>query len=124
MGEKAVRGIRGAIPVESNTAKDIGDATKELLQALIEANEVKSEDIASVFFTVTPDLNADFPATAARELGLSLVPLLCAREIDVPNGMPRLIRVLLHVNTKKTQGQIRHQYLGEAAELRPDLMKK
>lgn len=121
MGEQAVRGIRGAITAEDNTAEAISKATKELLQALIKVNEINTEDIASIFLTTTPDLNADFPATAARELGWNLVPLLCAREIDVPNGMKQLIRVLMHVNTSKSQAEIRHQYLGNAATLRPDL---
>lgn len=123
MGEKVVRGIRGAITVKSNTAEDIGKATSELLEALVEANDLKKEDIASIFFTTTPDLNADFPASAAREMGWTLVPLLCAREIDVPNSMSRLIRVLIHVNTVKTQEQIKHRYLGDAAVLRTDLMQ-
>ncbi len=124
MGEKTVRGIRGAIKAQGNTAEDICRATAELLKAIVEVNEIRTEDIASIFFTTTPDLNADFPATAARELGWNLVPLLCAREIDVPGSMPKLIRVLMHVNTTKTQDQIKHQYLGEAAVLRPDLAGK
>ena len=123
MGEKAVRGIRGAITVERNTAEDISRATIELLTKTVEANEVNTEDIASVFLTVTPDLNAEFPARAARRMGWRLVPLLCAREIDVPGGMPKLIRVLMHINTTKTQAEIRHQYLGEAAAIRADLME-
>jgi len=124
MGEKVVRGIRGAITVKENTTQEIFEATAELLRNIVEANGIKTEDIASVFLTTTPDLNADFPATAAREMGWSLVPLLCAREIDVPGSMPRLIRVLMHVNTCKKQDEIKHLYLGEAAVLRPDLMKK
>jgi chorismate mutase len=124
MGEYFVRGIRGANTAKGNTKEDIFLATKELLMALVEANQIETEDIASVFLTTTPDLNADFPAYAARELGWDLVPLLCAREIDVPNAMPSLIRVLMHVNTRKSQPEIRHLYLGDAASLRPDLMKK
>lgn len=124
MGDKVVRGIRGAITVEGNTAEEICKATKELLLALIRANEIETEDIASIFLTTTPDLNADFPATAAREMGWTLVPLLCAREIDVPNRMSKLIRVLMHVNTDKTQAEIKHQYLGQASTLRPDLANK
>ena len=124
MGEKVVRGIRGAITVKENTTQEIFEATAELLRNIVEANGIKTEDIVSVFLTTTPDLNADFPATAAREMGWSLVPLLCAREIDVPGSMPRLIRVLMHVNTCKKQDEIKHLYLGEAAVLRPDLMKK
>lgn len=121
--QERVRGIRGAITAQANTKNDIFSATKELLKAIVEENEINTEDIASIFLTTTPDLNADFPATAAREMGWHLVPLLCAREIDVPNATSRLIRVLMHVNTTKTQAEIKHQYLGAAAGLRPDLMK-
>ena len=122
MGQKMVRGIRGAITAKSNTREHIFEATINLLKAIVEVNHIEIEDVASVFLTTTPDLNADFPASAAREIGWGLVPLLCAREIDVPNGMPKLIRILIHINTTKTQAQIKHQYLGEAAKLRPDLM--
>lgn len=124
MQESSVRGIRGAITAKANTRADIFFATKELLNAIVEANQIESEDIASIFLTTTPDLNADFPASAARELGWHLVPLLCAREIDVPHAMPKLIRVLMHVNTTKTQAEIRHLYLGDAAGLRPDLAEQ
>lgn len=124
MQERFVRGIRGAITAKANTKAEMFSATKELLIAIVEDNQIKTEDIASIFLTTTPDLNADFPATAARDLGWHLVPLLCAREIDVPDAMPRLIRVLMHVNTTKTQAEIKHLYLGEAAGLRPDLVQK
>lgn len=125
MGEQqAVRGIRGAITVKANTATDISESTAILLKTIVEANEINTEDIASIFLTTTPDLNAEFPAYAAREMGWTLVPLLCAREIDVLKATPKLIRVLMHVNTSKTQAEIKHQYLGEAAGLRPDLMAK
>lgn len=124
MGETKVRGIRGAITAKNNTAEDICASTTTLLLQMIAENGVNIEEIASVFFTTTPDLNADFPASAARELGWKLVPLLCAREIDVPNSMPKLIRILIHVNTEKTQAEIKHQYMGEAAGLRPDLTEK
>lgn len=124
MGEKAVRGIRGAITANENSGKEICEATKKLLITMVEANSIDTEDIASIFLTTTPDLNADFPASAARELGWNLVPLLCAREIDVPGSMGRLIRVLMHVNTYKTQAEITHLYLGEASSLRPDLSVK
>jgi len=124
MGEHLlVRGIRGAISVEGNTSRELIDATKELLITLVKENDLNTEDIASIFFTVTPDLNADFPASAARELGWTYVPLLCAREIDVPDGPPKLIRVLVHANTAKSQQEISHVYLKDAANLRPDLRK-
>ena len=124
MEERSVRGIRGAITVKANTRDDIFLATKELLKATIEANQIAIEDIASIFLTTTPDLNAVFPARAAREMGWHLVPMLCARELDVPDAMPKLIRVLLHVNTTKTQAEITHLYLGDAAGLRPDLAQQ
>ncbi len=124
MSNNMVRGIRGAIDVKSNTVEDISLATKVLLKAIVDKNEIKVEDIASIFFTVSPDLNAFFPATAARELGWHLVPMLCAREIDVPDGPVMLLRVIMHVNTTKTQEQIKHQYLGKAAALRPDLVQE
>jgi len=117
----SVRGIRGAIRVENNLKEEIFTATRELLAAMVKANDVQAEDIASVFFTVTADLNAEFPAYATRDTGWEMVPLLCAREIDVPGSMTGVIRVLLHVNTSLTQKQIKHQYLGETARLRPDL---
>lgn len=116
-----VRGIRGAIRVAENSEEAIISATKELFLKMIESNEVKPEDIASVFFTATTDLNAEYPAYATRGLGFDLVPLLCAREMEVPKGMTRLIRILIHVNTEKTQENIKHQYLGETSKLRPEL---
>jgi len=115
------RGIRGAIRAEANTKESIFEATRTLLAKIIEANEIELDDIASIFFTATVDLNADYPAYAARDLGWTSVPLLCAREMDVPGGMSRVIRVLLHVNTAKSQTQIQHQYLGDTSRLRPDL---
>jgi chorismate mutase len=96
-------------------------AVKELLSAVVRENQIELEDIASVFFTATKDLNAKFPALAAREMGWRYVPLLCAREIDVPGAMAGVIRVLLHVNTEKSQDQLKHLYLRDAAALRPDL---
>ena len=116
-----MRGIRGANCAEANSREAIFEATQNLLTRIIEANEIEIERIASIFITATPDLTADFPAFAAREIGLSLVPLLCATEIDVPGAMKRVIRVLIHVDTEKQQADIRHQYLGETARLRPDL---
>ena len=113
------RGVRGATIATANTREAICSATQELLRRLIEANEIPMEEIASAFFTVTDELDAEYPALAAREMGWIYVPLLCAREIAVPGGLARCIRVLLHVNTEKTQEQIRHVYLREAAILRP-----
>jgi chorismate mutase len=113
------RGVRGATTATANTREAICSATQELLRRLIDANEIPMGEIASAFFTVTDDLDAEYPALAAREIGWVYVPLLCAREIAVPGGLPRCIRVLLHINTEKTQEQIRHIYLREAATLRP-----
>lgn len=117
----ACRGIRGATTVEANTAKAILDATGELLAAMVEANGLAAEDIASAVFTVTADLDAAFPAQAARQLGWHQVPLLDALEIPVPGSLPRCVRVLLHWNTGRGQAEIRHVYLRGAAGLRPDL---
>jgi chorismate mutase len=113
-----LRGIRGAITVERNSGEEILAATRELLEIIKIKNELNPEDIASVFFTVTPDLDAVFPASAAREMGWKYTPLLCATEINVPGSLRNCIRVLLHVNTEKTQQEIRHVYLREAVCLR------
>jgi chorismate mutase len=117
----AVRGIRGAISVEANTTEAIGAATTRLLVAMSEANGIEPPAIISAFFTVTTDLNAAYPAAAARALGWLDVPLLDAQEIEVPTGMPRVIRVLLHVETDRARRDIRHVYLDKAVTLRPDL---
>lgn len=116
-----VRGIRGAVGVEANTASAIGEATRRLLESICRANGVAPSAIISAFFTVTVDLNAAFPATAARAMGWTDVPLLDAQEIEVPGGMPRVIRVLLHVDTDRARGDIEHVYLGRTEALRPDL---
>lgn len=117
----AIRGIRGAIQISENSVEAIRGATQELLLSMISANAVVTSDIVSAFFTVTTDLNADYPAAAARAMGWSQVPLLDAQEIEVPGGMPRVIRVLLHVETARTQSDVEHIYLRGAAALRPDV---
>ncbi|MFZ3102916.1 MAG: chorismate mutase [Desulfitobacteriaceae bacterium] len=117
-----VRGVRGATTVEENSAELIKTATKELLQAIIKENSLCLEDIVSAIFTVTPDLNADFPASSAREIGWERVPLLCTTEIPVPGAVPLCIRILLHVNTTLSQKEINHVYLRKAVALRKDLM--
>jgi len=121
MAESAVRGLRGATTATANTPDAIGAATRELVRALLAENQIDPDDIASIIFTVSPDLNAQYPALSARELGLHTVPLLCATEIGVPGGQPRCIRVLMHVNTTRRQTEMRHVYLREARALRPDL---
>jgi chorismate mutase len=118
-GPMRCRGIRGATTVTENSREAILAATRELLALIVERNEVEVEEIASVFFTVTDDLDAEHPALAARQLGWHDVALLCAREIPVPGSLRRVIRVLLHVNTTKSLAAIRHVYLREAVTLRP-----
>ena len=115
----ACRGIRGATTVEANTAEDILEATTELLTALIRLNDLRAEDVASAIFTTTTDLTATFPALAARDLGWTEVPLLCAHEMAVPGALDRAVRVLLHVNTTRSAAEIRHVYLKGAQQLRP-----
>ena len=114
----SVRGIRGAITVPANDKGEIISATKELLQALIIKNNLDVAEIASAFFSTTRDLNAEFPAVAAREIGWHDTPLLCGNEIDVPGSLPLCIRVLLHVNTDQPQTAIHHVYLRAAKNLR------
>lgn len=114
------RGIRGAVTVPANTREAILDATRELLGEVVARNAVEVEEITSVFFTVTEDLDAEHPARAARQLGWQQVPLLCAREIPVPGSLGRCIRVLFHVNTSMSQEEIQHVYLRDAAQLRPE----
>src|SRR5512146_3310687 len=113
------RGLRGATTAADNSAAAILAATRELLERLVARNALDVADIASAFFTVSDDLDAAYPALAARELGWSEVALLCAREIPVPNSVARCIRVLLHINTTKGQSELRHVYLREAVSLRP-----
>ncbi len=118
-----IRGIRGATTVPADDPDLILDATRELLEQILAANEtMHPEDIASAVFTVTEDLASAFPAQAARQMGWDLVPMLCAREIPVPNSLPRVIRVLVHWNTDISQNQITHVYLRDAVRLRPDLL--
>lgn len=117
-----VRGIRGAHCVEADDPELILAATRELLEEICRRNEIDDyDDICSAVFTTTADLTSTFPAEAARAMGMGMVPLLCAREIPVPDSMPRCIRILFHVNTEKPQSEIQHVYLGEAKRLRPDM---
>ena len=114
------RGIRGATTVERNQREEILTATTELLELLIARNDLRAGDVASAIFTVTGDLDAEFPALAARMLGWSEVALMCMREIPVPGSLPMCIRILLHVNTERSAGEINHIYLRGAVNLRPD----
>ncbi len=114
------RGVRGATTVKANTREAILEATAELLQAMAEANELDSEDVASAFFTSSSDLNAEFPALAARQMGWTDVALLCGHEMQVPGSLLMCLRILLHVNTEKKASEIVHVYLHGARVLRPD----
>ena len=116
-----VRGIRGATTVVVDEAEAILSATEELVRELVAANTIAPEDVASALFTVTPDLRAEFPAAAARRMGWTMVPLLNFTEIGVPGRLERCIRMLVHVNTERTQDEMVHVYLREAVSLRPDL---
>ena len=117
-----VRGVRGATVASQDLPEAILSATRELLEAILQANpSMQPGDLASALFTVTDDLYSAYPAQAARQMGWSLVPLMCAREMPVPGGLPRCIRLLLHWNTDLPQPAVRHVYLGAAASLRPDL---
>jgi chorismate mutase len=115
------RGVRGATLVERNEREAILAANRQLLALLIRRNEIDSRDVASAIFTTTPDLDAEFPALAARQLGWLDVPLLCGHEIDVPCGLARCARVLIHWNTAKEQSDIHHVYIHGAEQLRPDI---
>jgi chorismate mutase len=117
----AVRGVRGAIQVDRNDRDEILEATTELVQEVLRRNDLAGDDLISILFTATPDLTAEFPAYAARALGLTDVPLMCATELSVPGAMPRVLRLLAHVDTGRSRAQLRHVYLRGAAALRTDL---
>lgn len=116
-----VRAIRGATQLDCNTAEAMESATKELLLAILAANELTPSEMISVILTVTPDLNAAFPAAYAREVGFESVPLICAVEIDVPGALPRVLRVMAHCNTERSLSDISHIYLHGASALRRDI---
>ena len=117
------RGIRGATTIETDTKESVLPATRELLDAILASNpDLKTDDIASALFTVTGDIASAYPALAARQMGWDLVPMMCAREIPVKGSLPLCIRVLIHWNTNKQQSEIKHVYLRNAVQLRPDLV--
>jgi len=116
----ACRGIRGATTAIANTAEDILEVTHEMMRALIALNDLVPDDVASAHFTTTPDLNATFPALAAREIGWLEVPLMCSHEMNVPAALQKCVRVMLHVNTTKSASEIKHVYLKGACQLRPE----
>ncbi len=114
------RGVRGAVTATENSEKAIIDATYELLQTIVELNDMHPDDVASVYFTTTVDLNATYPALAARQMGWYDTALICGHEMNVPDSLPRCIRILIHWNTSLTAKEINHVYLGDAQSLRPD----
>ncbi|MPZ90429.1 MAG: chorismate mutase [Actinobacteria bacterium] len=121
MADQRLRALRGATTAAADEGRAIVDATERLLAEMIGRNGIATEDLVSMIFTTTADLSAEFPAAAARALGLSSVPLLCAREIDVPGSVPRCIRVLMHLYTTRPAETLRHVYLEGAEQLRTDL---
>ncbi|TYB44779.1 chorismate mutase [Actinomadura chibensis] len=117
----AVRAVRGATQVEADDRDQILEATTELVAAVMARNELHTDDVISVIFTVTPDLTAEFPALAARKLGFHEVPLLCATEIGVPGALPRVIRLMAHIETERPRSDVQHVYLRGATALRLDI---
>jgi chorismate mutase len=117
----AVRAVRGAIQVDEDDREQVLDATTELLQTVLERNGLSQEDLISVLFTATPDLTSEFPAYAARQMGFVDVPLMCASEIAVAGAMPRVLRLLAHVETDRPRADMKHAFLRGAAALRRDL---
>lgn len=118
------RGVKGATTVERNTRDAILSATDELLGLMVEHNDIDPDDVASALFSTTTDLNAEFPAVAARRMGWTEVPLSCVHELDVPGSLRLCLRILLHVNTERSAREITHVYLRGARALRPDLVAR
>lgn len=116
-----IRGIRGATQLNRDNPQEMVDAVSELLTHMLEANQVEIEDLVSIIFTATPDLTCEFPAVAARKIGLGSVPLLCSVEIDVPDALPRVVRILMQTHSNKALAEIKHIYLRGATVLRKDL---
>lgn len=117
----ACRGVRGATTVEKNDREDILKATRQLLALMLRQNGIDPADVASAIFTTTTDIDAEFPALAARQLGLLDVPLLCGHEMAIPGSLPLCVRILIHWNTDKSQAEIKHVYERDAKRLRPDI---
>jgi chorismate mutase len=116
-----VRGIRGAVQLEQDSASEMLEQVSQLLTEMLKVNQVKNEDLISIILTATPDLKSEFPAAAARQIGLGAIPLLCSVEIDVKDALPRVIRVLIHAHSDRELTDIKHVYLGGASVLRKDL---
>ncbi|GAA3756939.1 chorismate mutase [Streptomyces tremellae] len=117
----AVRAVRGAVQLEQDEAKHMGEQVKQLLTAILERNALTADELISIWFTATPDLHSDFPAAAARDLGIVDVPLICAQELDIAGAMPRVVRILAHVESDRPKSEVSHVYLGAAAALRKDI---
>jgi chorismate mutase len=117
----AVRAVRGAVQLEQDEAGHMDEQVGALLTAIMERNELTTDDLISIWFTATPDLHSDFPAAAARKLGIVDVPLICAQELDIQGAMPRVVRVLAHIESDRSRADIAHVYLGAAAALRKDI---
>ncbi|NAZ83176.1 chorismate mutase [Kineococcus sp. R8] len=117
----SVRAIRGAVQVEADEREQVLDATRELVEEVIRANALSLDDFISVLFTSTHDLVSEFPAVAARELGMGDVPLMCARELEIDGSMPRVVRLMAHVETRLARAEVRHVYLRGAQALRRDI---
>jgi len=121
---KSVRAFRGATQLSADTKVEMREAVVELLQEVLTANSISNDDLISILFTATPDLQSDFPAAGVRELGLVDLPLICAQELDVKGSLPRTIRLLIHANSSLTRSEVTHRYLRGAVVLRPDLAVK
>ncbi|MBO8189858.1 chorismate mutase [Streptomyces spirodelae] len=119
--KRAVRAVRGAVQLDRDEAEHMAERVGELLTTVLERNNLSAEDLISIWFTATPDLHSDFPAAAARKLGLVDVPLICAQELEVEGAMPRVVRILAHTETTLPRSEISHVYLGAAAALRKDI---
>jgi chorismate mutase len=116
-----LRALRGATTLDADTREQVIERTSTLIQALMDRNDVSKDQLVSVIFTATDDVRSEFPAAAARSIGISDIPLLCARELDVEGAVPLCIRVLMHLYTEKTTASLRHVYLENAEPLRTDL---
>ncbi len=121
---KSVRAFRGATQLSADTKAEMREAVVELLQDLLKANSISDDDLISILFTATPDIQSDFPAAGVRELGLVDLPLICAQELDVAGSLPRTIRLLIHANSSLTRSEVTHKYLRGAVVLRPDLVAR
>lgn len=117
----AVRAVRGATQLEADEREHLLERVAELIRAVLDANDLDPEDLISILFTVTADLSSEFPAVAGRQVGLVDVPLICAKEIDVPGSLPRVVRMMVHAETDRSRDKIQHVYLHGATALRPDL---